>query len=500
MPKNQQRISLNGIDNETALAYSYQAMQDLDWNVVYAGENNVCGSTPGKWKTKGQQIICAVSEGQLTITSEMVNQEMMDILGTNKKNTNKLVAAFEAAKNSATIEKTTNNIASVNAIKAKTINLAEEETREQLEMDKALNLSGSNLYVTYTIIGINVLVFILMAANGAGIVDANSLVHISWGSNYSPLTLTGDYWRLLTSTFIHFGIIHLLMNMYCLYTVGIYLEPMLGKIRYTAAYICTGILASLTSLWWHTEPLNSAGASGAVFGLYGLFIALLTSNLVPKKMRQQLLQSTGIFIVYNLAYGMKGGVDNAAHIGGLVSGFVVGLAYVFGLRKEKQEQKLQWLVPGLVVLTLVISYAYLDKNKGVDVERVKTLKEIKEASYADNDKFNADLSRFDNIHKTINEFVNDSTLTDDDLVKKIDDIGLPQWEEANQLISNTTKYNISPDSHAKAAKVILYISLRKNELILLKQMAQTKNTEGLIPQLNDVRTRAYATFDEVVAQ
>lgn len=216
------------------------------------------------------------------------------------------------------------------------------EQKEVEEVDRAINNSSNTIYATYTIIGINVLVFILMLFDGAGLLDSNTLVHIKWGSNYSPLTLSGDWWRLITNIFIHFGIIHITMNMYCLYSVGVYLEPILGKVKYIAAYLCTGILASITSLWWHSEGVNSAGASGAIFGMYGLFLALLTTtNLIPKKIRRALLQSTVIFVVYNLVYGIKSGVDNAAHIGGLLSGFILGYLYVINhlTRRKTLDQK-----------------------------------------------------------------------------------------------------------------------------------------------------------------
>ena len=85
------------------------------------------------------------------------------------------------------------------------------------ELDEALNLSTGNTTITYVIMGINILVFIIMAIQGAGIIDANPLVHIRWGSNFGPLTLSGDWWRLFTAMFLHFGIIHLLMNMYALF-------------------------------------------------------------------------------------------------------------------------------------------------------------------------------------------------------------------------------------------------------------------------------------------
>ena len=81
--------------------------------------------------------------------------------------------------------------------------MAEQEVKDAEEIDAAMNLSNSNLYVTYAIIAINVLVFILMAINGAGIMETNGLVHIKWGSNYTPLTLSGDWWRLVSNVFIH---------------------------------------------------------------------------------------------------------------------------------------------------------------------------------------------------------------------------------------------------------------------------------------------------------
>src|SRR6185312_11730891 len=109
------------------------------------------------------------------------------------------------------------NKSDIAQLRMATLQQAEEEKKEAIELREAMNVGGGNLYATYAIMGLNVLVFILMAMNGAGIVDANGLVHIKWGSNFAPLTLTGDWWRLITNLFIHFGIIHLLANMYALY-------------------------------------------------------------------------------------------------------------------------------------------------------------------------------------------------------------------------------------------------------------------------------------------
>jgi len=109
---------------------------------------------------------------------------------------------------------------------------------------------------------------------------------------------------------------------------------MLGARTFIITYLCTGIAASLTSIWWHdTQNVVSAGASGAIFGMYGVFLALLSTHLIPEKARKEMLKSIAIFVGFNLLYGLKGGVDNAAHVGGLASGLVAGCFIFLGIKK-----------------------------------------------------------------------------------------------------------------------------------------------------------------------
>lgn len=499
MPKQEQIIVTPNMHNDTALAYASLTMQELNWPVLLAGENSLVGTTKSSWKNKPQQIICVAVDGQLTIISEMVNGEMADITGKNKKNCNRFAATFETVVANKTAAELAITKEAINNLRQTTLHRLAEEEQEAIEVDKAMNLSGSNTFITYGIIAINVIIFVLMALDGAGIMDANGYVHLKWGSNYGPLTLSGDWWRLITNTFIHFGIIHLAMNMYCLYTVGIYLEPMLGKIRYATAYLCTAVLASVISLYWHTEPANSAGASGAVFGVYGVFLALLTSNLIPKKVRTALLQNIVIFVGYNLLYGLKGGIDNAAHIGGLLSGLVIGYAYMFAITKEKAEQPpLQWLVPVIVILSVGISAYYLQENKKPISGRKAILSEMNAGTYKDNDRFNAKLTEFDKIQANIDLAIGDSNLNFEQLAIAIDQTALPQYEQAASLIRSTSGYDISPAAHAKASLLLKYIDLKKQEMGLMKQICITKKTEELMPQLNAIRDTANNTFQELL--
>jgi rhomboid protease GluP len=177
----------------------------------------------------------------------------------------------------------------------------------------------------------NLIIYLTMVFLGVDFMNPDVESLLLWGANYRPLTVGGEWWRLVTSTFIHIGLIHILLNMYALVLIGLFLEPYLGKVRFVSAYILTGILASLCSLWWN-ENTVSAGASGAIFGMYGVFLAMLSTNLIEKEQRKNLLTSIGIFVAYNLFAGLKAGIDNAAHIGGLLSGLLIGYGYYPGLK------------------------------------------------------------------------------------------------------------------------------------------------------------------------
>ena len=123
--------------------------------------------------------------------------------------------------------------------------------------------------------------------------------------------------------FVHAGIMHLLYNIFGLVIGGILLEPIIKKYWTFAVYVFTGLGAALMSIWWHDNTI-SVGASGAIFGLYGAVIALLITGRVPKLERKGFWLLIAIYAGGSLLYGLAGGIDNAAHIGGLISGMVLG--------------------------------------------------------------------------------------------------------------------------------------------------------------------------------
>lgn len=196
--------------------------------------------------------------------------------------------------------------------------------------------SKSSVYII--IIALNVLVFIIMVFAGLGFISFDGQDLYAWGANYRPAVISGQWWRLLTNIFLHGGLMHLMFNMYGLLFVSIFLEPILGRAKYIIAYFLCGLLASLASIWWHPATL-SVGASGAIFGLYGVLTALLTTNKADANSKRGLLINNAIFIGINLIIGFTGGIDNAAHIGGLLTGFIIGYVMYFFIDEPKPKRK-----------------------------------------------------------------------------------------------------------------------------------------------------------------
>jgi rhomboid protease GluP len=196
----------------------------------------------------------------------------------------------------------------------------------------------TSIGLTQVIFGINAAVFLGMALSSSTVMDfpVRQLVH--WGANVGVLTFSGEWWRLLTNVFVHGGVIHIAFNMWCLWNLGALCESLYGRWTYAALYLVCGLGASLASAAWHPY-VPSVGASGAIFGLAGALIAAfkLGEFSVPRSALSGTLRSLGAFVVYNLIFGFAiPGIDNTAHIGGLITGLIVGA--LIALIAPQQEQ------------------------------------------------------------------------------------------------------------------------------------------------------------------
>lgn len=179
--------------------------------------------------------------------------------------------------------------------------------------------------VTYGILLACTLLFVAMIAYGVDAGKPRPTDIVNWGGNAFSLTFQkGQFWRLVTNIFVHIGVAHLFMNAIGFIFAGLLLETVVGSIKFLMIYLTCGILASLVSALWNTNVI-SAGASGAILGTYGFILSAFSiENGYNFKLGSGLKASIAIYVVYNLLMGLTGGVDNAAHLGGLISGLLIG--------------------------------------------------------------------------------------------------------------------------------------------------------------------------------
>src|SRR5258706_3565465 len=134
--------------------------------------------------------------------------------------------------------------------------------------------------VTTAIVGVNLLVFVAMALSGVSPAMPQIPQLIKWGADFAPLTLGAQPWRILTSNYVHIGIIHIALNMWCLWNLGALAERIFDRWTYFLTYTVCGLAGSLVSLWWHPMAVG-AGASGAIFGMAGALISALYLGHLP---------------------------------------------------------------------------------------------------------------------------------------------------------------------------------------------------------------------------
>lgn len=226
----------------------------------------------------------------------------------------------------------------------------------QFQMRQRIPLSQ----ITFALIAINVALFAWQILSGVDVSNPATIDALRWGADYAPLTYLEEPFRVFSSTFFHFGLIHLMLNMWALYIFGNAVEKTLGHFYFLGLYLLAGIMGSLLSGYLDIRnsyeliqnfdpslfPRVSAGASGAVMGLGG---ALTLLSFLPPLPRQQFIfdrKSLVIVLILNLGMGfMIPGINNAAHIGGMIMGATMALLWYLG-----QRMRFNWMMSFILLV------------------------------------------------------------------------------------------------------------------------------------------------------
>ncbi len=228
------------------------------------------------------------------------------------------------------------------------INVTEDINKKTEKNNKIYEATfkPKKIIITYTLMALCAFLFLLTYVLGSGSLDGRTLYN--FGAVSAPAIKSGEFWRLLTGTFLHAGIIHLFVNMYSLAVIGSQLENFIGKKKFLFVYIISAISGSLMSCLFSNNL--SVGASGAIFGLLGsiLYFGYHYRLYLGNVLRAQIIP----LILMNLFLGfMISGIDNAAHVGGLIGGYLAMMACGVTGKSGKNDK-----INGAIVLTIYIVF------------------------------------------------------------------------------------------------------------------------------------------------
>ncbi|SDH13993.1 rhomboid protease GluP [Pedobacter terrae] len=374
-PKIEKYIPLAEFPADKYLIVAKQAIENLGWALSHVSETGLIAYTPISFQSYSEEISIRIHGNFAVVKSECVGIQMLfNDYGKNELNLEKFFHEFEY------VEFHLKDVWEENLFKFRRL----IETQDDHYFEKAplatknkiknvlflffpqkgytatpiLVLLNTLYFIAIIILSIVFIAYLSSKTGNASQEDYLSeikLFSLNFGVNQRNLVLGGQYWRLITYQFIHGSVSHLFFNMYALVYLGLMIENKLGWKKFLFIYLMSGICGGLVSLIFHQEGVMM-GASGAIMGLYGAFIALLINKSFERKATRALLVSTlivSLLVLINGAFGKR--VDNAAHVGGFVSGFI--FAYLLNYRWDKTFEIKNWARYAVSVLLFLIFFS-----------------------------------------------------------------------------------------------------------------------------------------------
>jgi len=350
------------------------------------------------------------------------------------------------------------------------------------ELAQLLHVGPRRAPVTTVLLLCNVLIFIAMLSNGAGVWHTSSVVPLAWGANFGPATQDGQWWRLLSALFLHFGLIHLVLNMWALWDVGRLMEQLLGRWRYALLYLGSGVVGNLLSLVVQGNVAVSGGASGAIFSLYGALLVFLwrERHQVNRGEFRWFFGAATAFTVFALVMGqLVPGIDNAAHLGGLIAGAL--FAGVLLRPWTDQSPRLPALRPaaaGLLVLAGALLISHIPPPSYLLGNELQARKAIRH--FLDEDR------RVSQQWESILDHAVESQLPFDHLAGQIDTIVTTQYQESLDELSALNLEAAAPS--ARTLDMLLrYASLRTDASLAFSEALRNRDPQKIREALDNAR-------------
>jgi membrane associated rhomboid family serine protease len=305
-------------------------------------------------------------------------------------------------------------------------------------------VSGTPL-ITPIIVAVNVMVFVAMAFLLKHLGQFSVQELIGFGANYGPLTTNGQWWRLFTATVVHFNLLHLLLNMWALWNIGCLTERLYGRGTYVFLYIAAGMLASLASIAWDPS-LSSVGASGAIFGIFGAFLAFFVRQpqQIPVSIARKYWISTAVFVLFNLFDGaVQPGIDNAAHVGGLASGFFLGMLLARPLDRKFRERPPIGQTSAALVCTTVLVLLALWQVKGIGSQLT-----VPERYFRSHQAYASGAEKNLKLWNELAVRIGAGTISDAEFEQRLEAEILPFWRQQKDILKSENESAKNPSDFA----------------------------------------------------
>jgi rhomboid protease GluP len=462
------------LNNLSKLEFQYAAIlscEKLNWTLITINNEEIIAKTNAALPTWNEKITINYQFDNPFVWSESNGNQLFD-RGRNKRNTEIFFDQFNEFRKDITTaiqeqQAISNYISTAADISQNNKNL--EIVISEFYSSFSVLIPTKDYIITPILLGLNILLFFIMFFSGVGFFSPAIQDIIQWGGNYAPLTIDNNWWRLLTNVFVHIGFLHLIANCYALAYVGLFLESHLKRNAFLSLYLFCGLLASLSSLYWN-EDLVSAGASGAIFGMYGILLVLLATKTIRQKLNANTIFFIVFFVIINLLGSFKKGIDGAAHVGGFVSGIIFG--GIFALLKTQRKRAL--ILASIITLLSAPSISFYCQSKKIYIYEIL--------------KYQSRMQEFVDMEKMALEaysiYAGDNK---EDILYMIQDRGIYYWDENIKLIKELDQLYLPKTIHDNNKRLEIYCLLRKKvyQLAYKKIKENTSMYDGPIGNYNN---------------
>lgn len=427
-PKIEKYIPLGEFPADRYLIVAKQAVENLGWKLSHLSETGLIAYTGFSLQSYSEEISIRIVSNFAIVKSECIGVQMLfNDYGKNALNLDKFFHEFEY------VEFHLKEIWKERLEEFHEYISTQDETyferapltaKNKIKNVFYLFAPRSGYIVTPIILNLNVFYWLfggVVAGLYLGITgrhpESADEIYLLMGGNNRSLVLDGQVWRLLSSIFMHLDFSHLFLNMYALVYIGLMIENKYGSWKTLTIYLWSGIVSALSSLVFHDERWIMMGASGAIMGMFGAFLALLLSKSLEKNATRALLISTLFLVAIMLVNGLTSTrVDNAAHIGGLLWGFVIGSIFT------------QWSFIRLNVVVRHVTALVLTAGIGLAVFFLTPNYQKKEFS-ALREKFVQNSESFNGIFRI------ERDLPVEEKLKKVQHSGIEVWKKNLKLVT-----------------------------------------------------------------